>query len=80
VKLQHISDGTKDDESPVDSITLLNPCGYPEISHSKEKQKEKKEAIYVLIVEEEKEEAIITREQAGTEEIIYIGETKEEKG
>jgi hypothetical protein len=42
-----ISKGTKDDESPTDSITLLSPCGYPEeeISHPKEKQKEEKEAI-----------------------------------
>jgi hypothetical protein len=42
-----ISKGTKDDYSPTESITLHNPCGYPEeeISHPKEKQEEEKEAI-----------------------------------
>jgi hypothetical protein len=58
---------------------LLNPCGYPEeeISHSKEKQGEGKDAICVPKVQEGKEETIFTREQ---EEINVIGEIKKRKG
>jgi hypothetical protein len=55
--LKTISKGTKDDESPTDSIALLNLCGYPEeeISHQTEKQEEEKEAINVPKVQEEKD-------------------------
>ena len=76
-----ISKGTKDDESPTDSIALLNLCGYPEeeISRSKEKQGEEKDAICVTKVQEGKEETILTREMEETEEIIYQRETKQEK-
>jgi hypothetical protein len=73
VKAQHtaISKWTKDDESPTDSIALLNP--EEEISHPKDKQEEEKEDP------KEKVETILTREKEETEEIIYIRETKEEK-
>ena len=62
------------------SNALLNPCGYPEekISHSKEKQEEEKEGIYVAKAQEGKEETVFTREQEEKEEIIYTRETKEE--
>ena len=71
------SNGAKYDESPTESITLLMLISRK--NHSKEKQEEEKEAIYVPKVQEEREETILTREQEETEEIIYIGETKEEK-
>ena len=75
-----ISKGTKEDEFPADSTTLLNPCGYPEeeISHSKEKQGEEKDAICIPKVQEGKEKTILTREKGETEEIIYQRKTKEE--
>ena len=73
VKTQYktISKRTNDSEIFADS----NPCGYPEeeIRHSTEKQEEEKEAIYILKVQEGKEETILTREQ----EEMYRRETKE---
>jgi ankyrin repeat protein len=82
VKTQYktISKGTKDDEFPTDTTALLKAFGYleEEINHSKEKQVEKKEAIYVPKVQEGKEETIITREKEDKEEIIYQREAKEE--
>ena len=73
VKAQYktISKGTKDDESPTDSIALLNLCGYPEeeISHQTEKQEEEKEAINVPKVQEEKEETILTGRKRNAETI-----------
>jgi hypothetical protein len=82
VKAQYktFSKGTKD-KVPAASTTLLNPCGYSEeeISHSKEKQGEEKDAICIPKVQEGKEERILTREMEETEEIIYQRETKKEK-
>jgi ankyrin repeat protein len=74
-----ISKRTNGNEIFSDSNALLNPCGYPEekISHSKEKQEEEKEGIYVAKVQEGKEETVFTREQEEKEEIIYTRETKE---
>ena len=43
--------------------------------HSKKKQEEEKEAVYLSKVQEGKEDTIFTRKQ---EEIIYIREVKEE--
>ena len=70
-KYKTISKRTNDNEIFADS----NPCGYPEeeISHSTEKQEEKKEAIYIPIVQEGKEETILTREK----EEMYTRERKE---
>jgi ankyrin repeat protein len=75
-----ISKRTKGNEIFSDSNALLNPCGYPEekISHSKEKQEEEKEGIYVAKAQEGKEETVFTREQEEKEEIICTRETKEE--
>jgi hypothetical protein len=76
-----ISKRTKGNDIFSDSNALLNPCGYPEekISHSKEKQEEEKEGIYVAKAQEGKEETVFTREQEEKEEIIYTRETKEKK-
>jgi len=74
-----ISKRTKGNKMFSDSNALLNPCGYPEekISHSKEKQEEEKDGIYIPKVQEGKEETVFTREQEEKEEIIYSREIKE---
>jgi len=87
VKAQYktISKGTKDGEFLADSTTLLNTCGYPEeqISHSKEKQGEEKEAICVPKVQEGKEEKkvekgelinIIKEKEAAIEKVEAFGD------
>jgi ankyrin repeat protein len=78
-QFKSISKRTNGNEIHSDNNALLNPCGYPEekISHSKEKQEEKKEGIYVAKVQEGKKETVFTREQEEKEEIISTRETKE---